>query len=103
MLIAGATAGRKTLCDKKLFMKYQKKPIVIEAFRYGIDYRPDWFTDKVSSLDIVTADSHCEIRTLEGIMRGEKGDWIIKGIKGEIYPCKPDVFEKSYDTVPVDF
>lgn len=79
--------------------KYRKKPVIIEAFRYYIDPRPDWFCDKVSTNDIITYETYCEIKTLEGVMRGDKEDWIIKGIKGEIYPCKPDIFEKSYEEV----
>lgn len=42
---------------------------------------------------------HLEIKTLEGVMRGDVGDWIIKGIKGEFYPCKNDIFEASYEAV----
>lgn len=42
----------------------------------------------------------CDIKTLEGVMRGDPGDWIIRGIAGEIYPCKPAIFEKSYE--PID-
>ena len=90
-------------------MKYRKKPIEIEAFRIGIDYIPDWFMDKVSTNEIIlhgksTAfehynDTHCTIRTLEGNMRAEYGDYIIKGVNGEIYPCKPDIFEKTYGEV----
>jgi hypothetical protein len=91
---------------------YRKKPVTIEAFRYGIDGRPDWFQDKVSSNDIITyCDEEvsspfqksdklwCEINTLEGVMRGEYGDYIIKGVQGEIYPCKPDIFEMTYERV----
>lgn len=93
-------------------MKYRKKPVVIEAFRMGIDNRPDWFQDKVSENEIVTyrvpedennedpfefSRTYCVIKTLEGMMRGEYGDYIIKGVKGEIYPCKPDVFEETYE------
>lgn len=80
-------------------MKYRKKPVVIEAFKFYEDFRPDWFCDKVSTNEIITYDTHCEIKTLEGVMRGEIGDYIIKGIKGEIYPCKPDIFEASYERV----
>lgn len=80
-------------------MKYRKKPVVIEAFRYWIDPRPDWFCDKVTSNEIITFETHCNINTLEGIMIGNAGDYIIKGIAGEIYPCKPDIFEKTYETV----
>lgn len=39
------------------------------------------------------------IHTLEGVMRADKGDWIIKGVNGELYPCKPDIFEKTYEPV----
>lgn len=88
--------------------KYRKKPVVIEAFKYGIDNRPDWFCDKVTSNDIIThfptdrketQDFYCEIKTLEGTMRGELGDFIIQGVNGEIYPCKPDIFEKTYESI----
>jgi hypothetical protein len=91
--------------------KYRKKPVVIEAFRMGMDARPDWFQDKVSSNDIVTLSddvdegpfsfrkTYCDIKTLEGTMRGDYGDFIIKGVQGEIYPCKPDIFAKTYEAV----
>lgn len=91
--------------------KYRKLPVEIEAFRMGIDPRPDWFQDKVSENEITTHlvdvdmndgpfgfnETYCMIKTLEGVMRGDYGDYIIKGIKGEIYPCKPDVFEQTYE------
>jgi hypothetical protein len=79
--------------------KYRKKPVVIEAFRYYVDDRPDWFCDEVSANRIITYETHCEIQTLEGVMRGEVGDFIIQGVKGEIYPCKPDIFKASYESV----
>lgn len=93
--------------------KYRKKPVVIEAFKMGIDPRPDWFQDKVSSGEIIThvvegsqsnnpfdkAKTYCAIQTLEGTMRGDYGDYIIKDIKGEIYPCKPDIFESTYEEI----
>lgn len=80
-------------------MKYQKKPVVIEAFKYNMEARPDWFMDKVTDLTIITHGEYCLIKTLEGEMRAEIGDYIIKGIKGEVYPCKPDIFLLSYDQV----
>lgn len=58
--------------------KYRKKPVVIMAFRTP--------TKKV-------------IKTLEGDMTAQPGDWIITGVKGEQYPCKPDIFEASYEKV----
>lgn len=39
------------------------------------------------------------IHTLEGVMRADKGDWVIKGVNGELYPCKPDIFDKTYEPV----
>ena len=84
-------------------MKYRKKPVVIEAFRFSVDYIPDWFMDEVTKNNIVLYGEeykpleYCEIKTLEGTMRGEAGDYIIRGVNGEIYPCKPDIFNKTYE------
>lgn len=89
-------------------MKYRKKPVVIEAFRLGIDYIPDWFMDKVSSKEIILRSEEdgwrapltsCEIKTLEGVMVAQSGEYIIRGVKGEIYPCKQDIFEMTYEAV----
>lgn len=85
-------------------MKVIKKPIIVEAFQYGFDFMPDWFMDKVLGGDIVLVRSdegpfYCEIKTLEGIMIAKQGDWIIKGVAGEIYPCKPDIFKATYEVV----
>ena len=88
-------------------MEYRKKPVVIEAFKLGHDPIPDWFMDKVTSNDIILRSSGeynapiscCQILTLEGMMEGNNGDFIILGVKGEIYPCKPDIFEMTYEAV----
>ena len=78
--------------------KYRKLPVEIEAFRIGIDYIPDWFMDRVTdNIIIIHEDGTCDINTLEGIMKSDKGDYIILGVNGEVYPCKPDIFEKTYD------
>lgn len=81
-------------------MKYRKKPVVIEAFRLGHDERPEWF---MNSPDIRYDEIHgvvsARIYTLEGIMGANHGDYVIQGIKGEIYFCKPDIFEMTYDAV----
>ena len=86
-------------------MQYRKKPIVIEAFRLGDEW-PDWWADAVSASQATTHNDDgrwsggpdwAEIQTLEGTMRANRGDWIIRGIKGEIYPCKPDIFEATYE------
>ena len=91
-------------------MKYRKKPVVIEAFRiepHGII--PEWFMAAVKRGDalpttddpsyIMHADWPCIIRTLHGGVEAMPGDWIVKGIKGDLYPVKPDTFEATYEKV----
>lgn len=82
-------------------MEYRKKPIVVEAVRYMIDESlPGWFLDRISDNTIIThKDGTCYIKTLEGTMKADFGDYIIKGVQGEIYPCKPDIFEATYEVV----
>lgn len=82
-------------------MKYRKKPVIIEAFRFMIeDEAPDWFMDALSA-NVITSHENgsCDIRTLEGVMLANYGDYIIRGINGEMYPCKPDIFLKTYEAV----
>ena len=89
--------------------KYRKKPVVIEAFKFYVDAFPDWFTNAVTKNKVILHDcnynkksfkvARCEIKTLEGTMVAHEGDYIIKGIKGELYPCKPDIFEETYEEV----
>ena len=88
-------------------MKYRKKPVVVEAFL--LDERglvgEDWFWEAVSRNDIITHcfgeyctdPAWCEIKTHEGTMIARAGDYIIQGVNGEIYPCKADIFEKTYE------
>lgn len=81
-------------------MKYRKKPVVIEAVRYMLENLPDWFMDKVTDNTIIThADGTCIVKTLEGDHLANFGDYIIKGVHGEVYPCKPDIFEETYEKV----
>lgn len=86
--------------------KFRKKPVVIEAFRLnerGL-IGEDWFWDAVTRNDIIThcfgkhepCPAWCEIKTLEGTMIANAGDYIIQGVNGEIYPCKADIFQKTY-------
>jgi hypothetical protein len=87
--------------------KFRKKPVVIEAFMLGIDVPPKWFEDQagktwsyVIGINQTEGDGMPEdvlINTLEGQMRATHGTYIIKGIKGEFYPCAPDIFEASYE------
>lgn len=77
-------------------MKYIKKPIVVEAFQWTFDEVPEWWTARKDTLiEVHTATAL--IPTLEGLMRASPGDYIIQGIKGEIYPCKPDIFHLTYE------
>lgn len=88
-------------------MKYRKKPVVIEAFHWvegeaTSNGMPPWLTKAVFSGDVRvdindSGDLKSYIRTLEGVMEASVGDYIIKGVKGELYPCKPDIFEATYD------
>lgn len=80
-------------------MKYRKKPIEVEAFRLGTQPIPDWFMKKVvrGEACIYGIPDTAEIKTLEGTMTANFGDFIIKGVDGEIYPCKPDIFYKTYE------
>lgn len=85
--------------------RYRKKPVEIEAFRLGIDCIPDWFMDKVASnnvnivINLLGAVRMANIKTLEGTMTAREGDFIIKGVEGEIYPCKADIFYATYEAV----
>ena len=93
-------------------MKYQKKPVVIEAFQYDGDlkgadgkyYIPGWaieaYENGVMYYESLNPDEPpCElfINTLEGTHHVSVGDYVVQGIQGELYPCKPDIFEASYE------
>lgn len=78
---------------------FQKKPVVIEAEQFTIE-NADIVLDFITCNRVPTFDSDGApillIQTLEGQMVASLGDWIIKGVKGEFYPCKPDIFEQTY-------
>lgn len=84
-------------------MKYRKKPVVVEAVRWintnGSTVEVmEFMNGSIDSILINPAEGdHLLIETLEGKMRADVGDWIIKGVKGEFYPCKPDIFEATYE------
>jgi hypothetical protein len=79
---------------------FRKKPIEIEAVQLPITSAPAWLDDAVDAGSVrIYIDGAVAIDTLEGTMRGERGDWIIQGVKGEIYPCKPDIFAATYDSI----
>ncbi|MET3658375.1 hypothetical protein [Sporosarcina psychrophila] len=93
----------------KQWLNFEKKPVVIEAiqlnkqtikevlvFVYGVESVTTY------AIYMVRSERSILIQTLEGDMRGVFGDYIIKGIKGEFYPCKPDIFEATYEIVEND-
>jgi hypothetical protein len=84
---------------------YRKKPVEIQAVQ--------WTGNVAEMLDHLgmceedfdpplVPDAHFTIETLEGEMRADLGDWVICGVKGEFYPCKPDIFAATYDEVFID-
>jgi hypothetical protein len=85
---------------------YRKKPVVIQAMHWDGTVTAampivDWILaggGTASWFDAVTS-SVLRIDTLEGTMIAAAGDWIIRGVQGEFYPCKPDIFEATYDAV----
>jgi hypothetical protein len=87
---------------------YRKKPVVIEAVQLCRDNLKEVetflagevlpsFYSRRSDFNINWGNSTVHIHTLEGVMKAEPGDWIIKGVKGEFYPCKPDIFAATYE------
>lgn len=98
-------------------MRFRKKPIEVEAMRLHAETNDDVFLDLNTISHALIAGwmlSHgfqafrvagdkaphgMEIKTLEGVMRADPGDWIIRGVQGEFYPCKSDIFEATYEPV----
>ena len=87
--------------------KFRKKPVEIEAFRLDDNCENSgeiilWAHQGLPAIanSIITEEHRgLMIRTLEGYLHASPGDWIIKGVKGEFYPCKPDIFEQTYERV----
>lgn len=93
-------------------MKFRKKPVVIEAFQWTLKTAaelndalndketsvPDWFVKACHEMQVKKdiQSFGLIIKTLEGDHLANTGDWIIQGVKGELYPCKPDIFEMTY-------
>lgn len=76
---------------------FKKKPVVIEAVQWNGDNITE-ITQFMSPTNIpYVLEGQLMIPTLEGTMSANNGDWIIKGVKGEFYPCKPDIFIQTYE------
>ena len=87
-------------------MIYRKKPVEIEAWEFtreALKLNDSWVRLYVDELHLTSQHAgevlYIEIDTLEGTMRANLGDFIIKGVQGEFYPCKPDIFEQTYEKV----
>jgi hypothetical protein len=90
---------------------FRKKPVVIEADHYDGSLeiaqslsekylgRVGLELDKTSTPKELVFSGRLQVSTLEGTVFASPGDWIIQGVNGEVYPCKPDVFEKTYEAV----
>jgi hypothetical protein len=99
-------------------MKYRKKPVVIEAkrltkenveeiywFCHPNEKKPEPTRENLERLDSAyeyMAKNGMSIETLEGTIHASIGDYIIKGVQGEFYPCKPDIFEQTYEIITKD-
>ena len=83
--------------------KYRKKPVIIDAFVWTGDQTqvedPKWITKAIKEGIVYFDGGEMIINTLEGEMVAHPNDYIIQGVKGEIYPCKPDIFEMTYEVV----
>lgn len=86
-------------------MKYRKKPVIIEAIQFEdnsdriIEIHEFMGGDTIRVNYKDKDNPYLKIETLEGTMKASVGDYIIKGVNGEFYPCKPDIFEKTYEEV----
>ncbi|WP_206739492.1 hypothetical protein [Streptomyces sp. L2] len=91
--------------------RYRKKPVEIEAVRvvdtlkaakHEWNSLPSWLATAYETGHVLFLDNAVSIVTLEGAMRAERDDWIIRGVQGELYPCKPDIFRATYEAVDED-
>lgn len=78
-----------------MIKRFKKKPVVIEAVQYTGNF--DEIMGFCGQNQVNVIDENLYINTLEGDMKAEYLDWIIKGVNGEFYPCKPDIFQKTYE------
>lgn len=80
---------------------FRNKPVIREAMQFTEETKNQcfhWISGNHSA-DWEGKEEVIKIQTLEGVMTARKGDWIIKGVNGEFYPCKSDIFEKTYEPV----
>lgn len=106
-LLAGSSPAPNA---KERMNQYRKKPVVINAvrcrealraFERDWDALPKWLVDAYERGGVVPTHEGVYLPTLEGSMLARPDDWIIQGVQGEVYPCKPDIFEATYEPVEV--
>lgn len=88
-------------CSGPPFIMRQRKPKFIPSVEFYTALNDKWrkFRKRPVIVDAFQTDQELVIETLEGNMTAKKGDWIIRGVKGEMYPCKPDIFEQTYEAI----
>ena len=86
---------------KKTTRMFVKRPVIVEAFQFGYEEEPNWFKPKNIVIEYDEGKPRLKglISTLEGDMWFWEGDYVIKGIKGECYPCRRDIFEETYNEI----
>lgn len=94
------------MSESGLARQYREKPVTVEAAHVSALVRaaehkwlalPEWVRDAYEDAQLVLTPEGILIRTLEGDMRAQLGDWLIRGVRGELYPCKPDIFAATYE------
>lgn len=87
-------------------MKAIKKPVTVEVFQWGVDFTPKWAVEAFVEGTLIEVDTGSDLElhidTLQGEMVAEQGDFVILGVNGEIYSCKPDIFEDEYEVIDDD-
>lgn len=84
---------------ESLTQRYRKVPVVIDAVQLTWENR-DEVAEWCDAVVVWSDADHILIKTLEGTMNAHIGDWVIRGVKGEFYPCKPDIFASTYEAEP---
>lgn len=79
--------------------RFRKKPVEVEAVQFTGDNADEIGRFAGLAAGVFGRDHHLQIKTLEGNMTVSPGDWVIRGVKGEFYPCKPDIFAETYEEV----
>ena len=91
---------QKGICIRcRKVRSFRKKPVIIEAIQFSDELNSKEVQEFLKDTGWNYQDGMLMIKTLEGKMFAKKGDWIIKGVKGEFYPCKPDIFKETYEEV----